>query len=239
MIQKYDNVVIPSFLFIKNTVVLRRISGGNRGELIRSVNIYSKDIDKGFFPHKIEMNQFYSRNFIEEIIKIVPLNQFIIEKIKQKRLSFKEIYFEKQQEALCGLHALNNALQYKLFTKSELTYNAQQLEIQEKQLYYNKEMENIYYDDVGNFNTDVLELSLRKKSFSLTRFRETSLFSNMPVGMYIICNGFHWFAIRKFIEEGPMWNLDSLLEEATIFESAGLKKVLNETRDNIFIINFI
>jgi hypothetical protein len=50
--------------------------------------------------------------------------------IKKVRFNVNEIYFERQKEALCGLHAINNALQFGLVTKTELFTSAINLKIE-------------------------------------------------------------------------------------------------------------
>lgn len=130
---------------------------------------------------------------------------------------------------MCGLHALNNALQYSFFTSNFLIQIAKNLQIKEEQLYYDLSNvdKNIYSNSFGNFNSEVLVTALEKKNFEVKRYNEV-----INTGLYIVCNGYHWFAIRKFYDSGPIWDLDSLGVPKTI-ESSDFK-LLNKTIFKIF-----
>ena len=158
----------------------------------------------------------------------------ILAEIQKIRINKDELYFEKQKEALCGSHALNNALQFPMFDKNFLISCAKLLQIKESNLYFDIDdvQNNVYSDDSGNFNIDVLEVALGKKNFSLIRFMLKD--ELIPVGMYILCTGTHWFAFRRFMEDGPLWKLDSLQPEPQAINDL---LSLRENKISIFKIN--
>jgi hypothetical protein len=124
-----------------------------------------------------------------------------MEQISKIRQNADELYHEKQESMLCGLHAINNALQYKLVTVEEMRSTADFLQIEEEKLF-------------GNFNSEVISYVLER----IERISYESFSNQIQIGAFIICNGFHWFAVRKFIENGDMWDLDSLLNQPEIID---------------------
>ena len=42
--------------------------------------------------------------------------------------------------------------------------------------------------------------------------------NQIQIGAFIICNGFHWFAVSRFIENGDLWDPDSLLNQPEIID---------------------
>ena len=52
--------------------------------------------------------------------------------------------------------------------------------------------------------------------------------------MYILCTGTHWFAFRRFMEDGPLWKLDSLQPEPQAINDL---LSLRENKISIFKIN--
>ena len=226
VIKKYKIIVIPTFLFFKTTEI-HRITGANRNILIKLIKKYTNRI---LIQHSHQQKSISLTNF-----QIDGSNDILAE-IKKIREKKEDLYFESQVEALCGLHALNNALQYPLFDKNYLVASAKLLQIKESRLYHDEteNQNNAYFDEFGNLNVDVLEVALRKKNVTLNRFSLND--EIIPVGMYILCTGNHWFAFRKFLENGPIWNLDSLLPEPRVIKD--LTK-LKDHRMSIFLISDI
>ena len=122
-----------------------------------------------------------------------------------------------------------------MFEKNFLIECAEQLQINESRLYIDNDNieSNVYSNNSGNFNVDVLEVALGKKNFTLSRL--IGKIEVLPVGMFILCNGAHWYAFRRFLANGPLWNLDSLLSEPEIINDV---INLSEGRISIFVINF-
>lgn len=159
---------------------------------------------------EILTNQISQKRFelIEDAIvdvenEIVPNDERkILDEINRVRTDVSELYHENQYQEMCGLHALNNALQYSFFTSNYLIQIAKNLQIKEEQLYYDLSNvdKNIYSNSFGNFNSKVLVTALEKKNFEVKRYNEV-----IDTGLYIVCNGYlQWFAIRKFYDSGPI-----------------------------------
>jgi hypothetical protein len=202
---------LPTFVFLRNNVEIHRIIGHNSGQ---------------FFKYLKHHSSIAITIAMDEISKI--------------RTNLNELYFESQKEALCGMHALNNALQFPLFKRNDLVSIANQLQISEENLNENQIDKNIYGDEEGNFNVDVLFMALKSKKINLKRFflKEIECSFEFPSGMFIICNGTHWFALRKFFSGGPIWNLDSLLDRPVIFTEAEFSKFSKNQNNSILRLDF-
>lgn len=137
------------------------------------------------------------------------------------------IYHERQQDLLCGQHALNNLIQESEFSPETLALMAHQLD--ELELAYmaqnnegginskeykqriNEGSGNV--DAHGNFSIQVLRSALQKRfNIELPNIREDGIKQQEPTTMEgFICNKqAHWFAIRKV--NGRYWNLNSTKE---------------------------
>lgn len=101
-------------------------------------------------------------------IEETPLSEKskILYEINLIRTEVETLYHEKQNSEMCGLHALYNALQYRMFTAADWILIADELQLQESQLYYDQASveSDIYRSNYGNFNSDVLILALEKKT---------------------------------------------------------------------------
>lgn len=99
------------------------------------------------FPHS---------NGLTSSINILTVYSNDIRKKKKK-------YFEIQAEAFYGLHALNSALQFKMFEKNFLIECADQLQINESRLYIDNDNieSNVYSNISGNFKVDMLDREKR------------------------------------------------------------------------------
>jgi len=181
-----------------------------------------------------------TNNYIENELSLSNMPEQIKNKITRIRTDLNNLYFESQNEALCGLHALNNALQFPLFKRNELVSIANRLQISEESLNENQVDKNIYGNESGNFSVDVLFMALKSKKIDLKRFliKEIECLFEFPTGMYVICNGTHWFALRKFFSSGPIWNLDSLLDRPIILSQTEFLKILKNKNNSIFKLDF-
>lgn len=74
----------------------------------------------------------------KEICRNPQLQRMIAE---IKKIRHNEMFFEKQKEALCGLHAKNNALQYGLVSKRELFSVAINLKIELNKILFTESFE--------------------------------------------------------------------------------------------------
>jgi hypothetical protein len=201
---QFDINFVPTIIFYKNKNEIDRITGANVSKLRKKINLIT--------------SSFNSSN-LNEIDNITVSNneQEIMEQISKIRQNADELYHEKQESMLCGLHAINNALQYKLVTVEEMRSTADFLQIEEEKLYEDAD-QNIYQNEFGNFNSEVISYVLERKGFTVERISYESFSNQIQIGAFIICNGFHWFAVRKFIENGDMCDLDSLLNQPEIID---------------------
>lgn len=137
------------------------------------------------------------------------------------------IYHERQDALLCGQHALNNLVQASVFSASELSDIAQQLDAMELTYMSQNDEGGIYSkdyirraaegsvnaDESGNFSIEVLRGALMNQyNLSLPNLKQSEL-STLDIATFegFICNReSHWFAIRKI--NGRYWNLNSTLE---------------------------
>ena len=67
---------------------------------------------------------------------------------------------------------------------------------------------NIYSNEYGDFNADVVTIALERNGFIVKRINWSNLknLETLETGIYLICTGYHWFALRKFFDAGPLWN---------------------------------
>jgi ataxin-3 len=135
------------------------------------------------------------------------------------------IYHEKQDAALCGVHALNNLLQGPLFTEIDLMHIAHDLDASEKAMmmemgtdsadflkFMAEESGNVAED--GNFSIEVLKAALAVWSLEpipLTHPSVVGLQDHPEREDAYLCNLMsHWFSIRKI--NGVWWNVNSVID---------------------------
>lgn len=123
------------------------------------------------------------------------------------------IYWERQAEALCGVHALNALLQFPAFTPGDLGDIGVEIDREERALLEEvaaNASENVASD--GNFSVQVLEKALDVYGLSLSplaspREAVTRAAPEREVGF--MCNlRQHWFALRRVDE--TWWDLNSV-----------------------------
>ena len=214
----YNIYIIPTFLFVKQNIEIDRVSGFNRGNFKNIIEKYtlSPNISaESLNDFAKSPSSSPSRNQHRITTTFNMSNDQILKEINKLRFEIKDFYFEAQKNLLCGLHALNNALQYRLITKEEIFQSAKELKMDSDKLLYLEK--NYYYNDNGNFNIHVLEHVLNKKGIALERFK---FIDHFPVGMYVINiplqAGNHYFAVRRYALDLPVWKLDSLSSPSII-----------------------
>lgn len=129
------------------------------------------------------------------------------------------LYFERQQDQLCGVHALNALLQGPFFTAVDLSGIACELDDLERSLIGsepNAASENVAAD--GNFSIQVLTkalldvFSLRVNSMNHPSEVETWQKPELETG-FLLNLEHHWFCLRRLRRDDvdTWWNLNSLL----------------------------
>jgi len=146
------------------------------------------------------------------------------------------VYHERQLGQLCGLHCVNNLLQWPQFGPGDLAEIGVRLDRKEHRLLGSKSngtsSEN--FDDSadgGNFSIQVLKVALARAGLNL-------LPSNHPdgdaflkdaanaAGAFLVQRKDHWYAFRAI---GPCWwNLDSVLETPMPLSEPQLKARLDK-----------
>lgn len=149
-----------------------------------------------------------------------------------------ELYHERQQLYRCGLHALNNLLQARVFDKAALDEVCMELAARA-----NPDAQSSLLDwawnphraplGLGNYDVNVLTLALAQKGYEMQwldkRHPVDDKLLSWDTAEGVLCNvvmnnfysGWlnqrHWFAIRKI--QGVCYNLDSKLPAPVPFES--------------------
>jgi ataxin-3 len=144
------------------------------------------------------------------------------------------LYFERQQAALCGVHAVNALLQGPYFTEVELAEFARQLDAQERALLRHEtsgsaassflsfgvplapqpvaNLSGTNATESGMFSLQVLAQALKVWDLDLIPLASSAAvyaLSNLQAQNGFLCNlNEHWFAIRKV--NGEWWNFNSL-----------------------------
>ena len=107
-------------------------------------------------------------------------------------------FFERQQANFCGRHALNNLIQFPLFT--------------------NEHMDPVH-PNLGDWFGETLEQVLLDSGFTVTHFNADFIMPTEemvePI-MVMICNGHHHVAVRRFVHGGPLVFFDSVRESPII-----------------------
>lgn len=116
------------------------------------------------------------------------------------------LYHERQESALCGLHALNNLCQGPYYAAGDLATIAHDLDSRERQLGLDKTHASENVDASGNFSIQVLDEALRRAhavSLEDTRKGGTRVgAASAPPCGYILHRSDHWYALRKV---GGVW----------------------------------
>jgi Josephin len=143
---------------------------------------------------------------------------------------------------LCGLHALNNALQRAVFTDIALYSIAFGMHGNVERVVGAAARPSVYTaaSNDGYFSTEVLEAALNTKQFALRGIdeqRQTAWLNGFreSMGMFVVNrNRAHWFAIRKFKVGLQAYKLDSLMEEPVQFND--IRQQVNFVTDIVFQI---
>jgi ataxin-3 len=129
-----------------------------------------------------------------------------------------DIYFERQEAACCGRHAINALMQGPVFNDVSLAESALALWAEERALLGGEgggsPGDNPYVDNSGNFSVEVLSNALRTHGVELIReaaeVERCIANPNLRVA-YLFNRNEHWFVIRRFDAQGGKWlNLDSV-----------------------------
>jgi len=157
-------------------------------------------------------------------------------------MSYAQVYHEKQDAGLCGVHCLNNLLQGLFYSAIDLMHIALALDEKEKLLMAQGGMETSDFikfvaedsgnvADDGNYSVQVLAEALKfwnLNCIAITSPEMTSARENPQHEEAFICNhASHWLAIRQINKN--WWNLNSLLKQpqylSEIYLGAFLKQL--------------
>ena len=164
------------------------------------------------------------------------------------------VYHERQQNALCGQHALNNLLQGSYFTAADLSEIALELDEMERQMMLEMGSEtpealkflaeasgNV--DEAGNFSIQVLSRALeRSHEMTLSNAASESLADRKGEfaatdDAFVLNRAAHWFTVRKMY--GVYWNLNSMLERPELISDFYLSAFLAQLRQDgydVFVV---
>lgn len=120
------------------------------------------------------------------------------------------IYHEKQIPNLCGMHAVNNLLQYGFFERSTFDQVAQQLDSQERSMGMKFGFGEGNYRPDGFYNVTVLQRTLQNVGFEMSPivsgdWKKDAAKHASEVG-FIFNKDEHWFCYRRIHEEWFMIN---------------------------------
>jgi Josephin len=122
------------------------------------------------------------------------------------------IFHERQLDACCGLHCLNNLVQKSFFDVIVLATIAEELDRQEESLGMRVGLRSANVDESGNFSFNVLELALQRCPYPihLASWSSKEDKDNDPTAQqaFVVNREDHWFTIRKIAHR--WWNLNSL-----------------------------
>ena len=131
------------------------------------------------------------------------------------------IYHERQEALLCGQHALNNLAQSPVFTVSQLTEIAWELDQLEQSVLDPSEARqpSANVDPSGNFSIQVLKQALQEQygivlSHLSVMLGEAASEDVTDLQGFLCHKSSHWFAIRQV--DGRFWNLNSTLERPAL-----------------------
>lgn len=156
----------------------------------------------------------------KNIKRVEKLNDINKQKVIEKNYLIKnnnkenQFYFEKQISNQCGLHALNNLLQFKCFSFEELKSIAKQLDINERLLYDSNHYNSSNY---GDFTLQTLMAALQYRNYKIQSITNIeNLLNSNQLHSLIITKDNHHFALRRFKVNGPWWNFNSLHQQPKI-----------------------
>ena len=147
------------------------------------------------------------------------------------------LFFEKQDAALCAVHAVNNLLQEPIYTAVDFAGFAQALDAQEaRALNMARLAESSNVDDDGNFSVAVIEKALEHWSLALENRDAARAVTSDPLHQTaFICNlAEHWFTIRRVGTE--WWNLNSLNSEPEWISPTFLGAMLETLRQQGYTV---
>lgn len=135
------------------------------------------------------------------------------------------IYHEKQEAALCGVHAVNSLLQGPYFSAIRFAEIAQALDARERELMFSQGVntpdairfaaaESSNVDASGNFSISVLQTAVHEHSgLTLTRWQSGKRDDPSTAAGFVLNQSDHWFTLRPVFQ--IWWNLDSTLAKPT------------------------
>ena len=127
------------------------------------------------------------------------------------------IYFERQREALCAMHALNNAIGRPLQRKADMEFACEQYLLEADREGFAESVD-MHAAPGGWYSSEVLAYAVRSTSLhrherieyelSLTPLFEDPSYLHHAVGAVTNVDNRHWVALRSI--DGQIWCLDSL-----------------------------
>jgi len=153
-------------------------------------------------------------------------------------LMFLEIYHEKQQEALCAVHCLNNLLQQQYMTVSDLATIANTLDSKEEEMYRRNGVNSEEYlkylergatnsSNSGDFSVSVIVEALKVVNLELKWIGKNEFIDLNTTQAFIANFQHHWIPIRRFSSLG-WYNLDSTKEEPEPISTTYLELFLRQ-----------
>lgn len=162
------------------------------------------------------------------------------------------IYHERQQSAMCGLHALNNLVQSSCFSAPELNQIADHLDTVELDLLAVNEDGGVHSEEYqqrvqqgsenasmwGDYSIEVLRYAMQHRfNLDLPHIRQEGIMTDdggvsrdVTSMEGFICNyQSHWLTIRKI--NGKYWNLDSMLDRPRWVSHSDLRAKLKTIQD--------
>ena len=129
------------------------------------------------------------------------------------------VYFERQRDALCAMHALNNAIGVPLQRKEDMEYACEQYLLEAEREGF-PEQESDHTAPGGWYSSEVLAFAVRSTSLqrngrveydmSLTPLLENPSQLHHVAGAVANLDNRHWVALRSV--GGHVWCLDSVRE---------------------------
>jgi ataxin-3 len=167
------------------------------------------------------------------------------------------VYWEAQQAALCGRHAINNLLQGPFFTEVDLAAIAAELDAHERAVLVAGGASpddvaaafaagSLNVDDSGNFSISVLRAALQRvRGLQLEQtpaLVARALATPDAFDAYLLNRDDHWYAVRRLPTAGgsPAWfNLNSLLRAPELISEFFLSAYLTQLKADgysIFVV---
>ena len=148
------------------------------------------------------------------------------------------LYHQKQNDAKCGPHCLNNLVQESVFTSERLLKIARELDKQESELFgsqLDSEKVSNSIDANGNFSVQVLSTALMRDYayevvFDVKKIDSYFKSSSEQIIGFICCLNNHWIAIRSIA--GTSWNFDSRHQEPVSISCESLSVYISNLRSS-------